>query len=56
MVVISGYACDLYDAQLYTGWDRREIATMADGANPRTEVLWLNPAAAAKQAQKRLFA
>lgn len=45
MVVVSGYACELYDLDLYAGWERHEKQTMADGANPRTEVLWLNPAA-----------
>lgn len=44
MVVLSGYACDLYDRDLYGDWDRYEKETMADGANPRTEVLWLNKA------------
>lgn len=44
MVVLSGYASDLYDRDLYADWDRREKDTHADGANDRTEVLWLNPA------------
>jgi DNA adenine methylase len=44
MVVLSGYASDLYDSELYAGWDRREKSTQADGARARTEVLWLNPA------------
>lgn len=44
MVVLSGYANPLYDAAL-RGW-RREIRTaFADGARPRTEVLWINAAA-----------
>ncbi len=47
MVAISGYACDLYDQQLYPNWERFEIAAHADGARARTEVLWLNPAASA---------
>ena len=42
MVVLSGYACDLYDKELYTGWERRECAALRDGALPSTEVLWLN--------------
>ena len=46
MVVLSGYPDALYDASL-PGWRRVEISTMADGARPRTEVLWLNPACAA---------
>ena len=32
MVVLSGYACDLYDQELYRGWIRRERLTRADGA------------------------
>lgn len=46
MVVISGYPCDLYDRELFPDWARYERPHMADGARPRTEVLWLNPAAA----------
>jgi len=44
MVVLSGYPSALYDAKL-NGWRRIEMAAMADGARPRIEVLWLNPAA-----------
>jgi DNA adenine methylase len=44
MVVLSGYPSDLYDAKL-KGWRRIEMDAMADGARPRVEVLWLNPAA-----------
>ncbi len=56
MVVLSGYATALYDEAL-TGWRRVEIAAMADGSLPRTEVLWINPAceAAARDADP-LFA
>lgn len=46
MVVISGYPCDLYDRELYAGWKRVSRGALADGARKRTEVLWLNPAAA----------
>jgi len=46
MVVLSGYPHPIYDARL-TGWTRIERDTHADGARPRTEVLWLNPAAMA---------
>jgi DNA adenine methylase len=42
LVVLSGYACPLYDARL-EHWHRVETQTFADGARPRTEVLWLNP-------------
>lgn len=45
MVVLSGYATDLYDDTL-TGWRRVEKPTVADRALPRTEVLWINPACA----------
>lgn len=45
MVVLSGYATDLYDRRL-TGWQRLEKEARADRGVKRTEVLWLNPAAA----------
>lgn len=45
MVVLSGYPHPLYEAAL-KGWKRIERAALADGARPRTEVLWLNPACA----------
>ncbi|WP_114152364.1 DNA adenine methylase [Chromobacterium haemolyticum] len=44
MVVLSGYACDLYDKELYQGWERHERQALADGARERTEVIWINPA------------
>jgi DNA adenine methylase len=43
VVVLSGYACELYDVELYPDWHRVERKAMADGANERTEVLWLSP-------------
>jgi DNA adenine methylase len=43
MVVMSGYQCSLYDG-LYGGWRRVETETLADGAEKRTECLWLNAA------------
>lgn len=46
MVVLSGYACDLYDRELYPDWTRITRATKADGGLDRVEVLWLNPACA----------
>ncbi|WP_316172430.1 DNA adenine methylase [Bradyrhizobium sp. SZCCHNRI2049] len=46
MVLVSGYAHPLYDEHL-GGWRRVECAALADGARPRTEVLWINPACAA---------
>ena len=42
MVALSGYSSNTY-TELYPDWSRHERATMADGALPRTEVLWLNP-------------
>lgn len=44
MVVLSGYPSALYD-DLLGDWKRVEREAMADGALPRTEVLWINPAA-----------
>jgi DNA adenine methylase len=46
MVALSGYPHPLYD-DLLNGWKRIERKAHADGAKPRTEVLWLNPMAAA---------
>lgn len=43
MVVLSGYACDLYDLELYADWQRVERSTHADGARDRVEVLWISP-------------
>jgi DNA adenine methylase len=44
-VIISGYACPLYD-ELYGDWRQTCRQTRADQALPRIETLWLNPAAA----------
>lgn len=46
MVVLSGYASGLYE-RLYGDWEQVTRTAHADGARPRTEVLWLNPAAIA---------
>jgi DNA adenine methylase len=54
MVALSGYGTPLYDDAL-TGWTRLERAVQADGARPRIEVLWLNPAAARGREQRSLF-
>lgn len=57
MVVLSGYPSALYDDALVY-WRRVEIDAHADGARPRTEVLWINPAAVAAidRQQMPLFA
>ena len=53
MAIISGYPCDLY-SELFSGWMRTEKIALADGANPRTECLWINPACQkALEAEKR---
>lgn len=41
-VIVSGYACDLYDRELYPSWRRVEKKAMADQGKHTTEVLWLN--------------
>lgn len=46
MVVLSGYAHQLYDEALHD-WRREEFSAYADGARIRTEVLWINPQACA---------
>lgn len=45
MVVLSGYPSPLYDDAL-PDWRRVEREALADGARPRIEVLWINPACA----------
>ncbi len=48
MVVISGYACALYDEELYPDWQRISTNASAQGqrgATSRTECLWINPSA-----------
>lgn len=42
VVIISGYACELYDIELYPTWWRVERDSHADGARDRVEVLWMN--------------
>jgi DNA adenine methylase len=44
-VVVSGYGSDLYDRELYAGWDRVTLAAFtgnSSGDRSRTEVLWSN--------------
>ncbi len=57
MVVLSGYASELYEKSLRS-WRRVETDALADGARPRTEILWINPtcAAALDSEQMPLFA
>lgn len=55
MVVLSGYPCELYDRELFPHWLRIERKALSDGASARTEVLWLNPAAAKARSQQSLF-
>jgi DNA adenine methylase len=50
-VVLSGYACPLYDDRLQ-GWQREEIAATAEGGRARTEIVWRNRLAS----RPRLFA
>lgn len=54
MVLVSGYANPIYDAAL-SGWKRLTKQAMADGAKARTEVLWINPAAAKAMSGERLL-
>lgn len=44
MVVVSGYETELYDAELYSGWERHAREHFANGGRKRKEVVWLNPA------------
>lgn len=55
MVVLSGYACPLYDEELFPDWQRVTRAHHADGARDRVEVLWLNAAAVAARRQPALL-
>jgi DNA adenine methylase len=45
MVVLSGYPAPLYESKL-SAWRRVTTMAHADGARPRTEVLWINAQAA----------
>lgn len=55
MVVLSGYPSALYQRH-YGTWYRVERMALADGARQRTEVLWLNEAAADALGHGPLFA
>jgi DNA adenine methylase len=54
MVVLSGYPAPLYE-ELLPDWRRVERKAHADGARDRTEVLWINPAAAEAISSGPLF-
>jgi DNA adenine methylase len=43
-VIVSGYACSLYDNELYAGWERHEFKVRGDAGCDRTEVIWIKPA------------
>lgn len=47
MAIVCGYDSNLYASAL-SDWTRKEFKARDRGGNPRTEVIWLNPAAAAK--------
>jgi len=53
-VLLSGYACELYDNKLRY-WMRKTHMAQAEKGLVREEVLWLNPIAAEGLAQQRLF-
>lgn len=53
-VVLSGYACPLYD-RLYSGWLTASMETMGDKAAKRTERLWISPAAVKDFPQRTLL-
>lgn len=54
MAIISGYASDLYDCELFPDWKRIEIPWRADGARKRVEVVWINEAASKRIPQLAL--
>ncbi len=45
MAVVSGYACPLYDEELFPDWKRVERQANTDGGGLRQEVLWISPTA-----------
>jgi len=50
MAIVSGYACHLYDKELYPDWRRAELAvrTLGDG-HGAVEVLWMSPKVRARE-------
>ncbi len=53
-VILSGYTHPLYDDAL-ADWRRIELSAYADGARPRTEVLWINPQACSRLMQSDML-
>lgn len=53
-VLLSGYACPLYDDML-PHWTRKTTRANAEGGRERQEVLWLNPLAAESATTTPLF-
>jgi DNA adenine methylase len=53
-VILSGYACDLYDQRL-KHWSRKTTKAIAEGGRERVEVIWVNPIAAESVGQMTLF-
>jgi DNA adenine methylase len=54
MVVLSGYDNEIYNDML-GGWRKETYPTHDGENNPKTEVVWLNPATAEGQKQRRLM-
>lgn len=53
-VLLSGYACPLYDDRLQY-WTSRKSKAQAEGGRMREEVLWINPVAAKGAGQLTIF-
>lgn len=53
-VILSGYDCDLC-RELYEDWHLESRKSQVNGGASKTETLWLNPRAAEKQKQLKLF-
>lgn len=54
MIVLSGYPDPTYDS-LLQGWRRSDVAARAHRNSPRTECLWINPAAQERLGAGPLF-
>lgn len=53
-VLLSGYACELYDSRL-KHWTRKTARAFAESGREREEVLWINPTAAKTISSRTLF-